>query len=53
MTEVTLACEDVNPKLVQAVSVADVYAKERVDNNLVEILELNFCQNIESVVCSF
>ena len=30
-----------------------MYAKERVDNSVVEILELNFCQNIESVICSF
>ena len=49
----TLACEDANLKLVDVVIVADVDDKERVDNSLVEILELNFCQNIGSVVFIF
>ena len=32
-----MACEDANSKLVEVVTVADVDAKKRVDNNLVQI----------------
>ena len=39
---VTLAFEDANSTLLDVVSVADVDAKECVDNNLVEILKLKF-----------
>ena len=38
----TLAFEDANSKLLDVVSLADVDAEERVDDNLVEILNLNF-----------
>ena len=38
MTDVTLAFEDANSKLLDVVSVADVDAEERVDDSLVEIL---------------
>ena len=34
-----LACEDVNSKLVDVVSVADADAEERVDDRMVEILK--------------
>ena len=34
LVDVTLACEDTNSKLVEAVSVADVDAEERVDDRL-------------------
>ena len=40
MTDVTLAFEDANSKLLDVVSVAEVDAKERVDDSLVEILKL-------------
>ena len=42
MTDVTLAFEDANSKLLDVVSVADVDAEEGIDNSLVEILNLNF-----------
>ena len=42
MTDVTLAFEDANSKLLDVVSVADVDAGERVDDSLVEILKLMF-----------
>ena len=35
----TLAFEDANSKLLDAVSIADVDAEERVDDSLVEILK--------------
>ena len=38
----TLAFEDANSKLLDVVSLADVDAEERVDDNLVEILKLRF-----------
>ena len=38
----TLACEDVNSKLVEAVSVADVDAEDNVGNSLLQIWELMF-----------
>ena len=37
--DVTLACEDVNSKLVDVVTVAD---EDRVGNNLLQILKLRF-----------
>ena len=40
LTDVTLAFEDTNSKLLDVVIVADVDAEERVDDILVEILEL-------------
>ena len=47
LTDVTLAFEDTNSKLLDVVSVADVDAKEGVDDSLVEILKLNMWQNIQ------
>ena len=38
----TLAFEDTKSKLLDVVSVADVDAKERVDDSLVKILKLHF-----------
>ena len=38
----TLAFEDANSKLLDVVSVAEVDAKERVDDSLVQILKLRF-----------
>ena len=38
----TLACEDVDSKLVEVVTVADVDAEKRVDGSLVQILKLKF-----------
>ena len=40
LTDVTLAFEDTNSKLLDVVIVADVDAEERVDDILVEILKL-------------
>ena len=49
----TLAFEDSNLTLLDVVSVADVDAKEGVDDSLVEILKLNICQDIEGNVLSW
>ena len=38
----TLACEDDNSKLVEVVTVADVDAKRRFDDSLVQIWKLKF-----------
>ena len=38
----TLACEDANSKLVEAVTVADVDAEDRVGNSLLQIWKLRF-----------
>ena len=40
--DVTLACEDANSKLVEAVTVADVDAEKCVRNSLVQIWKLKF-----------
>ena len=48
----TLAFENANSKFLDIVSVADVYAKECVDHILVEIFNLNICQDIEGKVLS-
>ena len=37
LTDVTLACEDINSKLVEVVSVADVHDEDRVGNSLLQI----------------
>ena len=42
----TLACEDVNSMLVEVVKVADVDAKKRVDDSLVQIWKLKFGHKI-------
>ena len=46
-TDVTLAFEDANPKLLDVVSVADVVAKKCVDNSFVKILKLKFGTDFE------
>ena len=52
LTGVTLAFEDANSKLLGVVSVADVDAEERVDNNLVEILKQRFGRDFETELWS-
>ena len=47
-TNVTLAFKDANSKLLDVVSVADVDVEEWVDDSLVEILKLKFCQDFEA-----
>ena len=44
LIDVTLACEDVNSKLVEVVTVADVDAKKCVDDILVQNWKLKFGQ---------
>ena len=44
----TLAFEDANSKLLDAVSVADVAAKKYVEGSLVEILKLNLGRDFEA-----
>ena len=48
----TLAFEDANSKLLDVVSVADVDAKECVDNSLVEIMKLKFGQDFQAEIWS-
>ena len=38
----TLACKDANSKLIEVITVADVDAKKRVDDSLVQIRKLKF-----------
>ena len=45
LTDVTLAFEYANLKLLDVVSVADVDAEDRVDNCTVEILKLRFSRD--------
>ena len=42
LIDVTLACEDANPKLVELVTVAHVDAEDHVGNSLLQIWELTF-----------
>ena len=42
LTDVTLACEDANTKLVEVVTVADADAEDNVGNSLLQIWELTF-----------
>ena len=42
MIDATLACEDVNLRLYEVVTVADVDAEKRVDDSLVQIWKLKF-----------
>ena len=42
LTDVTLACEDANSKLVEVVTVANVDYEDRVDNSLLQIWKLRF-----------
>ena len=54
----TLACEDVNSKLVEVVTVVDVDAEDNVGNSLLQIWELTFghkaklCSDVEHKVWS-
>ena len=41
----TLACEDVNSKLVEVVTVVDVTAEKRFDDSLVQIWKRKFGNN--------
>ena len=43
LIDMTLAIEDANSKLVEAVSIADVDAEKCVDGSLVQIWKLKFC----------
>ena len=45
----TLACEDANSKLVEAVTVADVDAEDRVGNSLLQIWELRLVIKLDFV----
>ena len=47
LTDVTLAFEDADSKLLDVISVADVDAEERVNESLVEITKLRFGQEFE------
>ena len=42
LIDVTLACEDANSKLVEAVTVAGVSEEDRVGNSLLQIWKLRF-----------
>ena len=46
LIDVTLACEDANPKLVEIVTVADVDAEDHVGYSLLQIWELTFGPNL-------
>ena len=46
----TLACEDVNLKLFELVTIADVDDKKRVDYSWVQIWKLKFGQDFEVLV---
>ena len=48
----TLAFEDANSTLLEVVSVADIYAQEDIDDNLVDILKLMFGRDFEPVFSS-
>ena len=52
MIDLTLACDDVNVKLIGVVIVAYFDCEERVGNTLVEIFTLKIVQDIEAVVWS-
>ena len=42
LIDVTLACKDANPKLIEVVTVADVDADDNVGNSLLQFWELTF-----------
>ena len=46
----TLACEDANSKLVKVVTVADVDAKKRADDSLVQIWKLKFGHKVKCLL---
>ena len=47
LIDVTLACEDANSKLVEVVSVADVFDEDRVGNSLLQLWKLRFGHKAE------
>ena len=47
LIDVTLAYEDVNSKLIEVVTVADVDDENRVGNSLLQIWKLMFCHKAE------
>ena len=47
LIDVTLACEDANSKLVEVVTVADVDAKNCVDDSSVQIWKLKLSHKIK------
>ena len=53
LIDVTLACEDANSKLVEAVTVADVDAEKRVDDSLVQIWKMKLGQKVKFLVYGF
>ena len=47
LIEVTLACEDSNPKLVEIVTVADVDVQKRVEDSLMQLWKLKFGHKVK------
>ena len=47
LTDVTLACEDGNSKLVEVFTVAHVDDEKRVDNSLVQIWRVKFAHKVK------
>ena len=47
LIHVTLACEDANSKIFEVVTVADVDAKDRVGNSLLQIWKLRFGHKVK------
>ena len=47
LIDVTLACEDVNSKLVEVVTVVEVDDEKCVDNSLVHIWKVNFGHKVK------
>ena len=53
LIDVTLACEDAYSKLVEVVTVANVYDEKRVVNSLVQIWRVKFGHNVISFCSDF
>ena len=47
LIEVTLGCEDSNPKLVEIVTVADVDVQKRVEDRLMQLWKLKFGHKVK------
>ena len=47
LIDVTMVCEDSNPKLVEVVTVADIDAEKHIDDNLVQIWKLKFGHKVK------
>ena len=47
LIDLTLACEDSNPKLVEVVTVADIDAEKHVDDILAQIWKLKFGHKVK------